>query len=150
MSAKCFGRLLRPSSTSFTFPAKALVKEGERDRERDAKVTLTQSNITVAFHDDRINADNVLYTLPFSSVISLSYSKSKQPLWNGPGGSARVLHLDVPLGLFKGERHWVSLRTSDAFHVLRVNGDDVSGVLSTLEQRTGLTAERLTEKKDDN
>ena len=58
----------------------------------------------------------------------------------------QVLRLDVPLGFLRGERHWISLRSGDEFHVLRVDSEDVSRVLAALEQRSGHTAEHVTDK----
>jgi len=75
-------------------------------------------------------------------------SKSKQPLWGTLNNSRQVLRLDVPLGFFKGDRHWLSLRTNDAFPVLRIDSDDAGGVVEAFEERTGRTVDRLSDRKD--
>ncbi len=135
------------NTAPFAFEAKAFVKEGDKEREHDAKVLLSDGVVTVTVRLDR-TSEAVLSTIPFGSLQSVSYSKSKQPLWTTPSGPKQVFRLDVALGFFKGDRHWLSLRTSDAFIVLRVDGDDVGSVLSALEERTGRAVERLVDRKD--
>jgi hypothetical protein len=131
----------------FAFEGKAVVKDGDKQREHDARVSLSDGVITVTVRFDR-TSETVLSTIPFGSLLSVSYSKSKQPLWATSTGARQVLRLDVALGFFKGDRHWLSLRTSDAFVVLRVDGDDVNSVLAAIEERTGRTVERLGDRKD--
>jgi hypothetical protein len=50
-------------------------------------------------------------------------------------------------GFLKGGRHWVSPRTKERFVVLRVDENQVPGVLSAIEERTGRTAVRVAESK---
>jgi serine/threonine-protein kinase len=135
------------NAAPFAFEAKAFVKEGDKEREHDAKVLLSDGVVTVTVRLDR-TSEAVLSTIPFGSVQSVSYSKSKQPLWTTPSGPKQVFRLDVALGFFKGDRHWLSLRTNDAFIVLRIDGDDVNSVLAALEERTGRAVERLVDRKD--
>ncbi len=136
-----------PSDAPFAFQAKALMKDGDRDREHDARVVLADGAVSVTVRLDG-TSESVLSTTPFGSLKSVSYSKSKQPLWTAPAGPMQVLHLDVPLGFFKGDRHWLSLRTGDSFVVLRINADDVSGVVAAFEERTGRAVDRLGDRKD--
>ena len=131
----------------FAFEAKAFVKENEKEKEHDAKVLMSEGIVTVTVRLDR-TSEAVLSTIPFGSVLSVSYSKSKQPLWTTPSGPKQVFRLDTALGFFKGDRHWLSLRTNDAFIVLRVDGDDVNSIVGALEERTGRAVERLVDRKD--
>jgi hypothetical protein len=135
------------SLAPFAFEAKAFVKENEKEKEHDAKVLLSEGIVTVTVRLDR-SSEAVLSTIPFGSVRSVSYSKSKQPLWTTPSGPKQVFRLDAALGFFKGDRHWLSLRTNDAFIVLRIDGDDVNSVVAALEERTGRAVERLADRKD--
>ena len=47
------------------------------------------------------------------------------------------------LGIFRGERHWLSLRTRERFVVLRVEGRDADRVVALLEARTGRSVDRV-------
>jgi len=141
------GRSAATNLPPFAFEAKAFVKENEKEKEHDAKVLLSEGIVTVTVRLDR-TSEAVLSTIPFGSVTSVSYSKSKQPLWTTPSGPKQVFRLDTALGFFKGDRHWLSLRTNDAFIVLRIDGDDVNSIVAALEERTGRTVERLVDRKD--
>jgi len=142
------GRAARAANAvPYAFEGKAVVKDGDRQREHDAKVSLSDGVITVTVRFDR-TSETVLSAIPFGSLLSVNYSKSKQPLWTTASGPRQVLRLDAALGFFKGDRHWLSLRTSDAFVVLRIDGDDVTSVLAAIEERTGRTVERLGDRKD--
>jgi len=126
------------------FDAKALVGTGERSRERDAQVLLADGKVTVT-------ADNkdVLHSVPYAGVISVSYSRGRNPLWNSPKGPAPVARTGGgAFGFIRGERHWIALRTKDAFVVLRLQDEEVRRVLGALEERTGRTPERVVERKD--
>jgi serine/threonine protein kinase len=137
----------RAAASPFSFEAKAIVRDGDKNRERDAKVSLSDGVITVTVRFDR-SSETVLSTIPFGSLTSVSYSRGKAPLETTPSGPRQTLRIDAAIGFFKGDRHWVSLRTNDAFVILRVDGDDVNSVLAALEERTGRKAEHLVERKD--
>ena len=93
------------------FRAKILVKEDDKSRERDATVRLAEGQVTVTGPDRAI-----VGALPYEAVLSVIYSKSKQPLWDGPAGATPIQQVDGgAFGFLKGGRHWVSLRTKERF-----------------------------------
>jgi serine/threonine protein kinase len=125
------------------FRARMLVKEDNKQRERDATVRLADGQVTVTASDR-----TVLSALPYDAVLSVIYSKSKQPLWDSPGGATPIQQVDGgAFGFLKGGRHWVSLRTKERFVVLRVEENQVASVLSVIEDRTGKKTVRVTEPK---
>ena len=125
------------------FLAKILVKDNDKPRERDATVRLAEGQVTVTAQDRTI-----LSALPYDAVLSVIYSKSKQPLWDAPGGAVPIQRLEGgAFGFLKGGRHWVSLRTKERFIVLRVEENQVPSVLSAIEERTGKTTVRVAEPK---
>ena len=125
------------------FRAKILVKEDDKSRERDATVRLAEGQVTVTGPDRAI-----VGALPYEAVLSVIYSKSKQPLWDGPAGATPIQQVDGgAFGFLKGGRHWVSLRTKERFIVLRVEENQVASVLSLIEERTGKTTVRVAEPK---
>ena len=132
-----------PVAAPFAFAAKMLLKDGDKARERDATVRLADGQVTVTAQDRTI-----LSALPYDAVLSVIYSKAKQPLWDAPGGALPIQRVEGgAFGFLKGGRHWVSLRTKERFVVLRVDEDQVPGVLSAIEERTGKTTVRVAEPK---
>jgi serine/threonine-protein kinase len=131
-------------SGQLVFDAKALVGTGRAQRQRNAKLMLADDTIDVA--DD--GSHRLLYSVPYKSVTSISYSHSFNPMWRSPQGPALVTPADGgvlgTLGVAV-ERHWISLgtKTSAGFVVLRVADSQVEKVLSALQQRTGITPQRL-------
>jgi serine/threonine protein kinase len=125
------------------FLAKILVKDNDKPRERDATVRLAEGQVTVTAQDRTI-----LSALPYDAVLSVIYSKSRQPLWDAPGGAVPIQRLEGgAFGFLKGGRHWISLRTKERFIVLRVEENQVPSVLSAIEERTGKTTVRVAEPK---
>jgi serine/threonine protein kinase len=130
--------------TPFVFDAKAVVVDGGKNREHDAKVLLSDGRVTVTEKNNR-----VVTVVPYGAVLALSNSNSKQPLWNSPSGPAEVVKVEGgAFGFLKGGRNWVVLLTKDASVVLRVNDDEVGRVIAAIEDRTGRKAERIAERKD--
>ena len=133
----------KPVVAPVQFRAKILVKEDDKSRERDATVRLAEGQVTVTGPDRAI-----VSALPYEAVLSVIYSKSKQPLWDGPAGATPIQQVDGgAFGFLKGGRHWVSLRTKERFIVLRVEENQVASVLSLIEERTGKTTVRVAEPK---
>ena len=125
------------------FDAKALVGAGQKQRERDAQILLADGKVT-------ITADNndILHSVPYSGVMSVSYSRGRDPLWNSPQGPAAVAKMSSgAFGFIRGERHWIALRTRDHFLVLRLQDEQVKQVLGALAERTGRAPERVVERK---
>jgi hypothetical protein len=93
-----------------------------------------------------------VYSVAYAKVTSINYSIGRDPMWRSPTGPARVAHavnggvLDA-LGIVV-DRHWISLgtTTSDQFIVFRVSDGQVRQVLLALEERTGLTTQRVIER----
>ena len=91
-----------------------------------------------------------LYVVPLDSLIGLTYSSSKQPLWDSPNGPAEAMRVEGgAFGFLKGgKNNWFGLRTKDSLLVLRVDDEAVGRVTAALQERSGLTLQRLVEPKD--
>jgi predicted Ser/Thr protein kinase len=125
------------------FDAKALVGAGQRQRERDAQMLLADGKVTITAENN-----DILHSVPYSGVVSVSYSRGRDPLWNSPEGPAPVTKMGGGrFGFIRGERHWIALRTKDNFVVLRLQDVQVKQVLSALAERTGRAPERVAERK---
>ena len=136
------------TSDRLVFRVATLVGTGRWQRERDARLALEDGKATVMTDTD----GKPVYTVAFGGVTSINYSIGRDPMWRSPTGPARVAHavnggvLDA-LGIVV-DRHWISLgtNTTDRFIVLRVSDGQASQVLSALEDRTGLTTQRVIER----
>jgi predicted Ser/Thr protein kinase len=127
------------------FDARAIVGVGDKARERSAKVLLADGAVTVTADEM-----DVLHTVPLSNILSVSYSRGRDPLWNSPTGPAPIVKTGGgAFGFIRGERHWVALRTKNDFVVLRLADNMVPRVLYAFEQRTGHPTERVVIRKED-
>jgi serine/threonine-protein kinase len=133
--------------TPLRFDARAVVADGDKRRERDASILVADGTLTVTEKDKNTRA---LYVVPLDSVVGLTYSSSRQPLWDSPEGPAEAMRVEGgAFGFLKGGRNnWFGLRTKDSLLVLRVDDDAVARVMTGLQERTGLTLQRLVEPKD--
>jgi tRNA A-37 threonylcarbamoyl transferase component Bud32 len=132
----------RPDSN---FKAKFLAIADTKARELDVRLTLGDRALTLMASDD---SGKQLQTLDYSRMTAVSYSVSRDPLWQSPDGPAPVLRRGGMLRKFgfSNARHWIVLSTeSDAFVVLQVNEETAPSVLSLLEDHTGLRSHRLTD-----
>jgi serine/threonine-protein kinase len=132
-------------TTPFRFDARVVVADGDKRRERDASVLVADGAVTVTERSAK-----PLYVVPLDALLGLTYSSSKQPLWNSPDGPAEAMRVEGgAFGFLKGGRNnWFGLQTKDSLLVLRVDDDAVGRVMAGLQQRTGLTLQRLVEPKD--
>jgi serine/threonine-protein kinase len=133
-------------TTPFRFDAHAVVTDGDKRRERDALVVVADGVVTVT---EKQKNGKALYAVSVDDVVGVTYSNSRQPLWNSPNGPVEAMKVDGgALGFLKGGRNWFGLQTKDSLLVLRVDDGLVSRVTSGLQERTGLTLQRLVEPKD--
>lgn len=133
-------------TTPFRFDARAVVADGDKRREREATVVVADGTVTVT---EKEKSGKPLYTLPLESVVGMTYSNSRQPLWNSPNGPAEAMKVETgAFGFLKGGRNWFGLQTKDHLLVLRVDDEAVGRVTAGLQERTGLTLQRLAEPKD--
>ena len=124
------------------FSAQTVMVEDGRNRQRDTNVELANGVVTVKGKDNKL-----VTTVPYEAVVGFTYSNSKQPLWNTPQGPAEVVHLDGgAFGFFKGDQHWVSLRTDHMSLVLRLRDQDTRRVIAAFEERFGKPVERVRDK----
>jgi hypothetical protein len=133
-------------TTPFRFDAHAVVTDGDKRRERDASVVVADGVVTVT---EKQKNGKALYAIPVDDVVGVTYSNSRQPLWSSPSGPAEAMKVDGgALGFLKGGRNWFGLQTKDSLLVLRVDDELVGRVTAGLQERTGLTLQRLVEPKD--
>jgi hypothetical protein len=133
----------KPSATAppvLAVNARTLSGDFDKAREREVRLVIGADRLTM----HAAGSDDLLQTVPYAALLSISYSKGRDPQWQSPGGPATVLRAEGgALGIFRGERHWLSLRMLERFVVVRVEGRDVDRVIAALEARTGRSVERV-------
>jgi hypothetical protein len=133
-----------PAPSSATVPEASLVFETRalvgtrKPKEQNAQLVLADGKITIIPTSD---PSTTLCAIPYRRVISISISKSRDPLWNSPQGPAPVARAGGTLSKFgiAATREWISLRTStdEQFVAMRFDEVIIKRVLLALEERTG-------------
>jgi serine/threonine protein kinase len=132
----------RPERAPVFFETKTLLSTGKNHKERDAKVALADGKIRVATDAD--GKQQVLHSVSYENIASISYSRGRDPVWMSPHGPATVARMGAgAFGIFRRERHWITLETSRKGHfvVLRTSESTAGKVLAELEARTGRRAQ---------
>jgi serine/threonine-protein kinase len=139
----------REAEAPLVFEARALVGV-TKPREHDAQLVLADGTITVT---SDLESEYPFYSVPYESVVSITYSRGRDPLWNSPDGPAPVTRGGGTLGRFGiiVSRDWIALRTTtkDQFVTLRFDSVLVRRVLAALQERTGRKPELIAEPRDD-
>jgi serine/threonine protein kinase len=137
-----------PSEPLLIFETKTVVGT-KKPREHDAQLVLADGRITVT---SDVDSEYPFYSIPYGSVISISYSRGRDPMWNSPEGPAQVTRSGGALGRLGivVARDWISLRTNtkDQFVTMRFDELLVRRILLALEERTGRRPELLAQPKD--
>jgi eukaryotic-like serine/threonine-protein kinase len=134
---------------SLVFETRALVGT-RKPKEQSAQLVLGDGKITIIPTSD---PSTTLCAIPYGRVISISVSKSRDPLWNSPQGPAPVARAGGTLSRFgiAATREWISLRTStdEQFVAMRFDEVIIKRVLLALEERTGHTPEVVVLPKEE-
>ena len=121
---------------------KLLVIDGTRSREQDARVHLADGRILIIAVGDRLVA-----SIPFTDVVTLSSSRSKQPRWrNGDGTEATADLKGGAFGFLKSDRTWMAIQTHDHTYIVRADRDDIAPLARAASERTGLKVEQIAAK----
>jgi serine/threonine protein kinase len=130
------------------FETKTLVGT-KKPREHDAQLVLADGRITVT---PEIESEYPFYAIPYSSVLSITYSRGRDPMWNSPEGPLPLTRGGGALGKLgiSVVRDWIALRTTtrDQFVAIRFHDVLIRRVLLALEERTGLKPDLMAAPKD--
>jgi hypothetical protein len=127
-------------SMSFT-PVRFLMVGGARPTERETSLQLTGDALALTGKE----AAGAIKSVPYSTMIAIFHSRSREPQWIGPSGVVlSIVKVDRGMfGFMKGNRDWVSVRTKAEFVMLRPDGPLLARFIEAIEARTGLTAVRV-------
>jgi protein kinase-like protein len=121
------------------FETRILVGAGRSQQERGARLVLSNRTLSVTANGE---VRHPLHSVPYDRVISISYSRGPDPMWNSPEGPAPVIGSEAGTLRLLGsavQRHWIAVRTNTKtrFVVLRFEDLLIGKVLAALEERTG-------------
>ena len=127
-----------PAVAPITFERiKVLVPQGSSMRESDATMTLTGGEVEVLSDGKR------LASVPFSSISSAVYSRSKEPKWKGPDGKEQSVNVDLGrMSFFRGERNWLILLGGPEPVFVRFDDGQMQSAFNSFQQRTGVKIQR--------
>jgi hypothetical protein len=118
---------------------KVLVMQGDDLRDRDAVLTMGADHVLVL---DRAGKSE-MFSLPYTSIVQVFYSRSKQPKWKDPDGKEAVASVNMgKLGFFRGDRNWLILTSQASPIFIRFESSDLNALLSAVQQRTGKPIQR--------
>jgi serine/threonine-protein kinase len=118
---------------------KVVVAQGDSLKDRDAVLNLAGDHLTVT---ERSGETEIL-SLPYTSIVTAFYSRSKQPRWQGPDGKETSAEVDMgKLGFFRGERNWLIFTTTTGPLFIRFEDRDLQTMLATVQERTGRPIQR--------
>jgi predicted Ser/Thr protein kinase len=121
----------------------------KKPREHEAQLVLGEGRITVT---PELESEYPFYSIPYRSVVSITYSRGRDPMWNAPEGPLPVTRGGGTLGRIGivVARDWISLRTNtqDQFVTMRFDEMLVRRVLLALEERTGRKPDLIAEPKE--
>jgi serine/threonine-protein kinase len=134
----------RPAAAS-TPPAVAefrdvrgFVVNGRRGEERDAILRFADGQILLT---DR-RGGTTYGSLPFNQVTSAAHTRGKNPKWY-PTLAGPSADVDMPGGIFRGDRHWLALQSRAGYLIVRVDDDDWNQMARAVTQYLGLTVAEL-------
>ena len=111
---------------------------------------LVERDVLLTFSGDAVTAvaqrgGLAIAAFPYSGISNVTYARAKNPQWD-PRFAGPVGKIDVS-GLLDRARHWLVIQTAATYAILRLDGDDWSQVLQTLQARTSDKSQAGTPKK---
>jgi hypothetical protein len=125
---------------SFT-KVKMTVPGSDGLKDYDVRMTLANGQVSAV----SAKTPSISKSIPYRSIVSATYSESKNPRWKeAVGGAAALAGLpSMSVSFLKSTKHWLTLQAKDDYILLQLDKDDVTSVLLALQSRTGISVERL-------
>jgi hypothetical protein len=118
-----------------------LVPNGEKISERGVRLRFLHDELQIEATADK----SILKTFKYAEIEGAEYSYSKNPRWKtGLGlGAASILFppllfIAIPLGFSKHRRHWLTVKTSNDYAVLKISKSNRKLILPAFETKTGV------------
>lgn len=133
-----FGQSAKPLS----FGISAMVSKGDDSKEVNSELTFQESKLTVKSDKSGKFIKEFVYT----DIKSADYSYSKKPMWKTGVVSAFFLGpLAAPFFFIRKKSHWMTIRTSGDFVVLKLEYKNYKKIIREFAARN-IEVEMLNEK----
>jgi hypothetical protein len=125
-----------------TFPptqianVKVLIVDGRKTQDEDISLNFSNGHVSVLSR----RASTTIATMPYRGVSAATYVHARDPRWD-PTHPSPPSDLDVG-GFLRTSKHWLTLQTSDAYFVFRLEDANVLRVIQEVEARAGITVRR--------
>lgn len=83
-----------------------------------------------------------LTSMSFQQITSAAYTRARNPRWY-PTLAGPPADVDMPGGLFRGDRHWLALQSRDAWMIVRMNDGDRQPITEAVTTFLGLKVDEL-------
>ena len=120
---------------------KQFVVENGQTKDRDVMLTFSGDTLTVV----QESGGAPVAAFPYAGISDVTYARASKPQWD-PRFASPVGKVDVS-GLLGRARHWLVVQSTATYAILRLDGDDWSQVLQTLQTRTAAGSQVGTPKK---
>jgi hypothetical protein len=113
---------------------------------------MEEHEVLLRFESDRLvlfdeDSESAVRTIPYRSLGEATYARSKQPVGTAERDRPTLVRgVSKAGGLFRRTPHWLTLEGAGTPIVLKIDGDDIERVVSTLEARTSVRVARVSEK----
>jgi len=140
-SARGRGRGVAPAvvETPVAFPEmRAFVVVGRKAEEEAAVLHFNGGHVSLVAD----KGGKVFAAIRYADITSASFVRAKNPRWSSSLASPPA-DVDMPGGLFRSSRAWLSLQSPYAYLIVRLNDSDFRQVLQTVTERTGVKVDQL-------
>jgi serine/threonine protein kinase len=132
------GRLLPTADIHLAFPGvRALVVDGKKADDRPAVLAFGAGQVSLAAE----KGGAPLAAMPYGEITYAVHVHARDPKWSvvlaAPPGD-----VDLPGGLFRSARHWLTLQSRSSFMIVRLGDSDWPKVMETVTARTGIKVEQ--------
>ena len=117
---------------------RGFVLNGQRAEEKPAVLAFADGRVTL--FDE--GGTTPLTSMPYQQITSAAYTRARNPRWY-PTLAGPPSDVDMPGGLFRGERHWLALQSRDGWMIVRMNDDDRQPITEAVTTFLGLKVDEL-------
>jgi serine/threonine-protein kinase len=134
-AAAARGRGAAPTVGS-TFDLRLLAFTGKKAEEKSAVLRLAADRLSIVGPNGA-----ALATMPYREITYAVYVHAKDPKWSVVL-AAPPPDPDLPGGLFRSSRHWLTLQSRSSFAILHLDDGNWQRVLEALGNRSGVKIDR--------
>jgi hypothetical protein len=117
---------------------RGFVLNGQRAEEKPAVLSFADGRVTL--FDE--SGTSPLTSLPYQEITSAAYTRARNPRWY-PTLAGPPSDVDMPRGLFRGDRHWLTLQSRDSWMIVRMNDSDRQPITEAVTTFLGLKVDEL-------